>query len=125
MRRVNHNRAAHVNQIRAAQWGTGDRRMRLRILFVLCLWGWLSASPFSRAEAAEEAVDLGGVREEHVMIPMRDGKRLSAYLYFPPGNGPWPVLYEQRYADMRGASSRQAYARLAQGGYVVCGENFR
>ena len=25
-----------------------------------------------------------------VMIPMRDGQRLSAYLYFPPGQGPWP-----------------------------------
>ncbi|MSR60404.1 MAG: CocE/NonD family hydrolase [Planctomycetaceae bacterium] len=75
--------------------------------------------------AAEDAVDLGGIREEHVMIPMRDGTRLSAYLYFPKGDGPWPVLYEQRYADLRGVGTRQAFARLAQGGYVVCGENFR
>ncbi|HLJ09737.1 MAG TPA: CocE/NonD family hydrolase [Planctomycetaceae bacterium] len=59
------------------------------------------------------------------MIPMRDGKRLSAYLYFPKGDGPWPVLYEQRYADLRGAGSRKAFAKLAEAGYVVVGENFR
>lgn len=68
-------------------------------------------------------LDLGPVREEHVMIPMRDGARLSAYLYFPPGKGPWPVLYQQRYASLAG--SRQAHARLAAAGYVVCAQNFR
>ncbi len=74
---------------------------------------------------AQTAVDLYGVREEHLMIPVRDGAKLSAYVYFPPGEGPWPVLYEQRYADLTGASSRQASARLARAGYVVCAENFR
>ena len=44
---------------------------------------------------------------------MRDGAKLSAYLYFPPGKGPWPVLYEQRYADLAGAATRKAFARLA------------
>ncbi|MBS0266661.1 MAG: CocE/NonD family hydrolase, partial [Planctomycetes bacterium] len=56
---------------------------------------------------------------------MRDGKRLSAYLYLPPGDGPWPVLYEQRYADLRGAATRKSYARLAEAGFAVVGENFR
>ena len=79
----------------------------------------------NRLSAAEEPLDLGGITEQHVMIPMRDGKQLSAYLYFPKGNGPWPVLYEQRYADLRGAGSRQAFAKLAAAGYVVVGENFR
>ena len=32
--------------------------------------------------------DLGGVTEKHVMVPMRDGKKLSTYLYFPQGQGP-------------------------------------
>src|SRR5262245_23904776 len=99
--------------------------MRLPMRLVLSICGWGLFAPQPTVFAAEESVELGGIREEHVLIPMRDGKRLSAYLYFPPGAGPWPVLYEQRYADLRGASSRQAYARLAQGGYVVCGENFR
>jgi predicted acyl esterase len=33
--------------------------------------------------AAQEPLDLQGVREEHIMIPMRDGIHLSAYVYFP------------------------------------------
>lgn len=85
----------------------------------------IGAAACSDWSVAADVVDLGGIREEHVMIPMRDGQRLSAYLYFPPGDGPWPVLYEQRYADLKGAATRQANAKLAQSGYVVCGENFR
>ncbi len=77
------------------------------------------------AGAAEEPLDLGGVKEQHVMIPMRDGAKLSAYLYFPTGDGPWPVLYEQRYADLRAPQTRKSLARLAAGGYVVAAENFR
>jgi uncharacterized protein len=94
------------------------------LLPIIMVFSFLFSVP--RGGLGEDApLDLGGVREEHVMIPMRDGKRLSAYLYFPPGTGPWPVLYEQRYADLRGTATRQAFARLARGGYVVCGENFR
>ena len=70
-------------------------------------------------------IDLGPVTEKHVMIPMRDGVKLSAYLYFPKGNGPWPVLIEQRYASLRGTSARKGFAELAAGGYVVAGVNFR
>src|SRR5581483_1646869 len=77
------------------------------------------------AARAGAPVDLGPVTEKHVMVPMRDGTKLSVYLYFPPGQGPWPVLYEQRYADLRGAATRQSYARLAAAGYVVAAENFR
>ncbi|MFN0050683.1 MAG: CocE/NonD family hydrolase [Planctomycetales bacterium] len=95
-----------------------------RLLKTVSLW-LVGICLLVETQAAEEPVDLEGIREEHVMIPMRDGKKLSAYLYFPEGNGPWPVLYEQRYADLRGVGSRQAYARLATGGFVVCGENFR
>lgn len=85
---------------------------------IVCL---VLASPL----AAEESPNLGAVREEHVMVPMRDGVRLSTYLYFPPDDGPWPVLYEQRYADLTAAATRESFARLAEGGYVVCAENFR
>lgn len=66
-----------------------------------------------------------GVTEKHVMIPMRDGIKLSAYLYFPKGDGPWPVLMEQRYASLRGNGSRVSFAEMASHGYVVCAVNFR
>jgi predicted acyl esterase len=74
---------------------------------------------------AQAPVDLGTITERHELIPMRDGQRLSAYLYLPPGEGPWPVVFEQRYADLRGAATRQAAAKLAEGGYVVALVNFR
>lgn len=59
------------------------------------------------------------------MVPMRDGVRLSVYLYFPAGPGPWPVLLEQRYVDINTPASQRNYATLAAGGYVVAVENFR
>jgi predicted acyl esterase len=65
------------------------------------------------------------VTERHVMIPMRDGKHLSAWLYQPPGDGPWPVVFEQRYAGLRGESTRRSASELAGHGYVVAMVNFR
>jgi uncharacterized protein len=74
---------------------------------------------------AAEDIDLSPVTERHQMIPMRDGLHLSSYLYFPPGNGPWPVLFEQRYADLRGTGTRKAAAKLAEAGFVVAMVNYR
>ena len=91
---------------------------RLAILFALTLL-------VSRAQAQKPAVDLGDVTEKHVMVPMRDGVKLSVYLYFPKGDGPWPVLLEQRYANARAARTRQQLAELASHGYVVALQNFR
>jgi predicted acyl esterase len=88
---------------------------RISTLFVLLLTSLASA----------QEVDLGKVTEQHVMIPMRDGKKLSAYLYFPEGKGPWPAVFEQRYNDVRGAGTRKAAARIAASGYVVAMVNFR
>ena len=34
---------------------------------------------------AQHDVNLDPVTEQHVMIPMRDGVRLSMYIYIPPG----------------------------------------
>ncbi|NDE99991.1 MAG: acylase, partial [Verrucomicrobia bacterium] len=82
-----------------------------RLAALLCL--------LNSVRAADAPLDLGPVREEHVMIPMRDGQRLSAWLYFPPGKGPWPAIFEQRYADIHGAGSRKAAAKFAEGGFVI------
>ena len=49
--------------------------------------------------------DFGTVREEHIMIPMRESKRLSAYVFFPKGEGKWPAIFEQRYADISSVGS--------------------
>jgi predicted acyl esterase len=71
-------------------------------------------------------LDFGSVREEHVMIPMRDGKRLSAYLYFPAGEGKkWPAVFEQRYGDISGVGSRKGAAKFAEGGFVIALVNYR
>ncbi len=91
--------------------------------YLLVLAGIVSAVCISRA--ADGPPDLRNVTERNEMVPMRDGKRLSTYLFFPPGKGPWPVLYEQRYADLRAPQTRQGFARLAAAGYVVAAQNFR
>ncbi|MCA9141156.1 MAG: CocE/NonD family hydrolase [Planctomycetaceae bacterium] len=59
------------------------------------------------------------------MVPMRDGVKLSVYLYVPRGEGPWPALLEQRYANARATRTRQELAELASHGYVVALQNFR
>ena len=92
---------------------------------IILMWGCCFSLSTALFAADEAKVDLGTVTEKHVLIPMRDGVKLSSYLYFPKGDGPWPVIYEQRYANGRDVGTRQAMARLAQGGYVVCLENFR
>ncbi|MCC6585118.1 MAG: CocE/NonD family hydrolase [Bryobacterales bacterium] len=96
----------------------------IRSLFITL--ATLSALAQQPAAQPEKALSFdGGVVEKHQMIPMRDGAHLSTYLYFPPGNGPWPVLYEQRYSNLRGDSSRVRYAKYAAAGYVVAAQNFR
>jgi len=59
------------------------------------------------------------------MIPMRDGKRLSAYIYRPRGDGKWPVIFEQRYAVINSTGSRKELAALASHGYVAARVSFR
>jgi putative CocE/NonD family hydrolase len=61
------------------------------------------------------------------MIPMRDGKKLSAYIYHPPGAGEakLPAVFEQRYADISGAGTRKNAADLARRGFVVAMVNYR
>lgn len=87
----------------------------------------ISASASSLA-APVPKLDFGEVREEHIMIPMRDGKRLSAYVFFPKGDRAdqkWPAIFEQRYADISSAGSRKAAAKFAEGGFVIALVNYR
>ena len=76
------------------------------IRFVLSLLvGFQVAAP---SAAGAHALDFGNVREEHIMIPMRDGKRLSAYVFFPEGRG--KVAGDLR-AALRGHHAARARAR--------------
>ncbi len=91
----------------------------------LALVAITSASTFA---APVPKLDFGSVREEHIMIPMRDGKRLSAYVFFPKGehaDQKWPAIFEQRYADISSAGSRKAAAKFAEGGFVIALVNYR
>ena len=61
-------------------------------------------------------------RRELLAIPMADGVELSATLFFPDGDGPWPAVMEAlpyRKDDLT-AIYRPGYAELADAGYVVC-----
>jgi predicted acyl esterase len=90
---------------------------------------FIAIAALTLAVAAPAAVpvpiELGEVREEQIMIPMRDGTRLSAFIYFPQGNGPWPVVFEQRYLPISAPGSRREMAALAGHGYVTASVNFR
>ena len=88
---------------------------------LLPLWLVLCCSSMLTAQD----VDLGGVTERHQMIPMRDGLKLSAYLYIPKGDGPWPVVFEQRYASVQNKPTQESSATLAKAGYVVAMVNYR
>lgn len=91
-----------------------------------CMLGAATAAViFARPAVGQGKLDLGDVREDRVMIPMRDGKRLSSFIYTPQGKGPWPALFEQRYASLEGRSTRQTAAKLASEGFVVAMINFR
>jgi predicted acyl esterase len=91
----------------------------------LPLFSWVLALHGTILAAELPKLDFGSVREEHVIIPMRDGKHLSAYVYFPVGNPKWPAVFEQRYADITSTGSRKAAAKFAEGGFVVALVNYR
>ncbi len=107
-----------TNQLNTISRRTGF----LAIAFGLSL---LVSATAQDSSATNDNAELGDVREEHVWIPMRDGKRLSAYLYFPDADERCPAVFEQRYASLRGKTTREAAAKLAEAGYVVALVNFR
>lgn len=96
------------------------RRMK-NLLAALCLLAGLVG-----VRAADlPALNFGAITEKRLSIPMRDGVRLSAFAYFPPGAGPWPVIFQLRYNTVAKDATRRLTARMAEGGYVVVNVNFR
>ena len=70
-----------------------------------------------------DAAALAGVEREHHMVPMRDGTRISAYVFTPSGSGTFPALLQQVYVDISGAAAR--CAEMAAKGYIVAVSNYR
>ena len=94
--------------------------------YLLALLIFNCCSFVTKPTVAQETESLEyGVTEKHIMVPMRDGVRLSIYLYIPKGEGPWPALLEQRYANARSLRARNEFAKLASHGYVVALQSFR
>src|SRR5215212_9451026 len=67
----------------------GEMNRRTRCLLVLCLLPVLFVLPQTLLAAAP--AEAGPV-ERGVAVPMRDGVKLVADIYMPPGRGPWPVI---------------------------------
>lgn len=61
--------------------------------------------------------------ENDVPVPMRDGVRLSADIYFPAGDGPWPVLIARTPYDNTIMQDHGHY--WAQHGYVYVAQDVR
>jgi len=56
------------------------------------------------------------VIEKGITVPMRDGVKLAAYLYHPPGEGPWPVIVNRL---PYGSSQAESFAKYFAGkGYA-------
>ena len=87
-----------------------------------CLTGGRVHLPHLPATRPPHRIRLRSMPREHVFIPMADGVRLHATLYFPDSGGPWPAVLEAlpyRKDDVT-ASYRPEYVRLAEHGYTVC-----
>ena len=71
-----------------------------------------------------DSAALAAVKREHTMVPMRDGTKISVYLFTPPGAGPFPALLQQVYVSLDGRGD--SFAEMAvRGGYMVAASNYR
>jgi putative CocE/NonD family hydrolase len=61
--------------------------------------------------------------EHNVMVPMRDGVTLATDIYYPAGEGPWPVLLSRTAYD-KTHSAREAEMYVKHG-YVVVTQDSR
>jgi predicted acyl esterase len=61
--------------------------------------------------------------DHNVMVPMRDGVTLATDIYYPAGNGPWPVLLSRTAYD-KNHTAREAES-FVKAGYVVVTQDSR
>ncbi|HYW41992.1 MAG TPA: CocE/NonD family hydrolase, partial [Bryobacteraceae bacterium] len=84
--------------------------MRLHLIFVLC--AGLAAAPGPAA------------RQQHVLIPMRDGVRLAANVFLPENHGRVPAILE-RTPYGKGAQVTPNYQAFVDRGYAVVVQDVR
>lgn len=84
---------------------------RILILIVVCI------ARFSHAAEAEAP------RNEDFMVAMRDGVKLATTVYFPEGDGPWPVVLVRTPYNKNGG--RGVARDLTKHGYAVAVQDCR
>jgi len=85
----------------------------------------VAVSSFQAASGGVQAPDPGSyspavhevIEERGHLVPMRDGVRLSADIYFPDGDGPFPAILTITPYDNNGPRDRARW--FARRGYAV------
>jgi len=68
---------------------------------------------------------FAAVRSEQVRVPMRDGARLVADVYFPEGEGPFPVILIRTPYQRPSGEFRWDEQRLLDNGYILVYQSIR
>lgn len=76
-------------------------------------------------EAADRAQAATSRRQQSEMVPMRDGVRLATTVWFPEGEGPWPVVLVRTPYGGAGVIGGPEAARLLENGYCLVGQDIR
>lgn len=66
----------------------------------------------------------GDWRQQFEMVPMRDGVKLGTYIWFPKGDGPFPVVLIRTPYGGAGVVDWQT-ERLLENGYCIVGQDLR
>ena len=102
--------------------GHTDHRMtrRTNLIHLMPLLGFAAWALLAAAPPPADAPDWRAQRSFEVMIPMRDGVRLSTLVKLPDdGQGPWPAILQRTpYDKNRGAGGGANYTRRGYA-YVV------
>lgn len=102
-----------------------------RAVVALLLWsGYSQADSLPRSTLERAARDFGAtdgryVVEELIMVPMRDGVRLSTAVIRPDNDGRHPVVLVRTPYDFPGELSKSFFRMLFANGYAVVMQNER
>lgn len=60
-----------------------------------------------------------GSRSFYVEVPMRDGVRLATSVFLPPGEGPWPVIFQKGFYGRFGMAGGARSCREGEFAFVI------